>query len=153
MAGYMVFPDLSRTGAAVRGATPDDERLRRLSDKEVVILQMLAKGLTNKSIGEALFISNKTVSSHKARIMVKLQATSRSSWSTSRGAARSPPDAGAAVRAAAGTHSGNLISSCKAQACKRRAAGTLRPRSRRGRGVLRGRVSWVICRACWKAMG
>ena len=70
MAGYMVFPDLSRTGAAVRGATPDDERLRRLSDKEVVILQMLAKGLTNKSIGEALFISNKTVSSHKARIMV-----------------------------------------------------------------------------------
>jgi len=77
MAGYMVFPALPRdSGASARVPTPDEERLRRLSDKEVIILQMLTKGLSNKAIGEALFISNKTVSSHKARIMIKLQVGS-----------------------------------------------------------------------------
>ena len=35
-------------------------------------MQMLAKGMSNKLIGEALFISNKTVSSHKTRILQKL---------------------------------------------------------------------------------
>ena len=43
----------------------DEERLELLSDKEIVILQMLVRGLSNKAIGELLFISNKTVSSHK----------------------------------------------------------------------------------------
>jgi two-component system response regulator EvgA len=33
---------------------------------------MLSKGMSNKAIGDALFISNKTVSSHKTRIMHKL---------------------------------------------------------------------------------
>jgi two-component system, NarL family, response regulator EvgA len=50
--------------------------VRLLSDKELVILQMLSKGMSNKAIGDALFISNKTVSSHKTRIMQKLGAKS-----------------------------------------------------------------------------
>jgi two-component system response regulator EvgA len=33
---------------------------------------MLSKGMSNKAIGDALFVSNKTVSSHKTRIMQKL---------------------------------------------------------------------------------
>ncbi|MNL76281.1 Virulence factors putative positive transcription regulator BvgA [compost metagenome] len=36
-------------------------------------MQMLARGMSNKEIGEALFISNKTVSTHKTRIMGKLE--------------------------------------------------------------------------------
>ncbi|MBN3752478.1 response regulator transcription factor [Paraburkholderia sp. Tr-20389] len=72
MSGYSVFP------VAPVGAGPgaqgfvEESRLDLLSDKELVILQMLAKGLSNKTIGDALFISNKTVSSHKTRLMTKV---------------------------------------------------------------------------------
>jgi two-component system response regulator EvgA len=80
LAGYTVFP----VTAAGGGITPpvfgvagdEEERVRLLSDKELVILQMLSKGMSNKAIGDALFISNKTVSSHKTRIMQKLGAKS-----------------------------------------------------------------------------
>jgi DNA-binding NarL/FixJ family response regulator len=40
----------------------------------------------SKSIGKALFISNKTVSSYKTRIMDKLSAESSLIWSTLRAA-------------------------------------------------------------------
>ena len=50
----------------------EERKLELLSDKELVILQMLAKGMSNKTIGDALFISNKTVSSHKTRLMTKV---------------------------------------------------------------------------------
>ncbi|CAE6746941.1 Virulence factors putative positive transcription regulator BvgA [Paraburkholderia haematera] len=74
LAGYTVFP----VSAAVSGLSSnsdgaqEEDRLTLLSDKELVILQMLSKGMSNKIIGDALFISNKTVSSHKTRIMQKL---------------------------------------------------------------------------------
>lgn len=78
LAGYTVFP-VAASGSGMGanlGAEPEEERVRLLSDKELVILQMLSKGMSNKAIGDALFISNKTVSSHKTRIMQKLGAKS-----------------------------------------------------------------------------
>lgn len=74
LAGYTVFPVAANGAgiAAVSGTSGDEQRIRLLSDKELVILQMLSKGMSNKAIGDALFISNKTVSSHKTRIMQKL---------------------------------------------------------------------------------
>lgn len=74
LAGYTVFPNIDGIPAhrQVREAQ-GVERLNRLSDKEIVILQMLARGMSNKEIGDALFISNKTVSTHKTRIMGKLE--------------------------------------------------------------------------------
>ncbi|NYH15306.1 response regulator transcription factor [Paraburkholderia bryophila] len=74
LAGYTVFP-VNANGAGIAstvGMDGEEDRIGLLSDKELVILQMLAKGLSNKAIGDALFISNKTVSSHKTRIMQKL---------------------------------------------------------------------------------
>jgi two-component system response regulator EvgA len=56
----------------INAAADEEARVRMLSDKELVILQMLSKGMSNKAIGDALFVSNKTVSSHKTRIMQKL---------------------------------------------------------------------------------
>ncbi len=47
-----------------------------MTDKEVEILRMLTRGMSNKAIGKALFISNKTVSSYKTRVMKKLAADS-----------------------------------------------------------------------------
>jgi two-component system response regulator EvgA len=73
LAGYSVMPDVA--GGRVEGGD-EAGRLGSLSDKELVIMQMLAKGMSNKQIGEVLFISNKTVSTHKTRIMEKLGARS-----------------------------------------------------------------------------
>lgn len=44
----------------------------RLTRREREILRSVASGKTNKEIGEALFISVKTVETHRARIMDKL---------------------------------------------------------------------------------
>ncbi|PKO16619.1 MAG: DNA-binding response regulator [Chloroflexi bacterium HGW-Chloroflexi-10] len=48
-----------------------------LSDREIEILSLVAKGLTNKVIGINLQISDRTVQGHIARIFGKLQASSR----------------------------------------------------------------------------
>ncbi|MEW9582655.1 response regulator [Paraburkholderia sp. DGU8] len=74
LAGYTVFPVMATGGMVppVNVAADEEERVRLLSNKELVILQMLSKGMSNKAIGDALFVSNKTVSSHKTRIMQKL---------------------------------------------------------------------------------
>ncbi|QYD72403.1 response regulator transcription factor [Paraburkholderia edwinii] len=73
LSGYSVFPVTSGTIVApLVGELNEQAKLELLSDKELIVLQMLAKGMSNKSIGEALFISNKTVSSHKTRILQKL---------------------------------------------------------------------------------
>lgn len=76
LAGYTVFPAMGRDGAPRQALSADEEMLRRLSDKELVVLQMLARGMSYKAISASLFISNKTVSSYKARIMAKLQVSS-----------------------------------------------------------------------------
>ncbi|WMD20805.1 response regulator transcription factor [Achromobacter seleniivolatilans] len=74
LAGYTVFPNSDGLQPArLASANPNIDRLSRLSDKEIVIMQMLARGMSNKEIGAALFISNKTVSTHKTRIMDKLE--------------------------------------------------------------------------------
>lgn len=44
----------------------------RLSERELHIMKLFAKGMGINDIAEELFISNKTVSTHKARLMQKL---------------------------------------------------------------------------------
>jgi DNA-binding NarL/FixJ family response regulator len=48
-----------------------------LTDREIEILSLVAKGLTNKVVGINLKISDRTVQGHIARIFEKLQANSR----------------------------------------------------------------------------
>ena len=48
-----------------------------LSRREREVLRLLAEGLTNKSIGQVLFISPKTVATHVQRILTKLGVRSR----------------------------------------------------------------------------
>jgi DNA-binding NarL/FixJ family response regulator len=50
----------------------------RLSERELCILKAFAKGLSINKISEELFISNKTVSTHKARLMQKLNIDNNS---------------------------------------------------------------------------
>ena len=43
-----------------------------LTDRELEVLKLVAKGLTNKEISEHLFISHRTVDTHRRHIMEKL---------------------------------------------------------------------------------
>jgi DNA-binding NarL/FixJ family response regulator len=53
--------------------TPGDP----LTDRELDVLRLAAKGYTNKAIGVQLGISDRTVQGHLAHIFAKMQATSR----------------------------------------------------------------------------
>ena len=53
------------------------DALRTLTDREREILVLVARGLSNDEIGQALFISPATVKTHVARIMGKLDAHDR----------------------------------------------------------------------------
>lgn len=48
-----------------------------LSDREKEVLTLIAKGFPNKDIGEKLFISVKTVESHRSNLMGKLEMRTR----------------------------------------------------------------------------
>jgi DNA-binding NarL/FixJ family response regulator len=58
-------------------AKPETALLDPLSERELEILTLTGKGLTNKAIGVQLGISDRTVQNHLANIFNKLQAQSR----------------------------------------------------------------------------
>jgi DNA-binding CsgD family transcriptional regulator/tetratricopeptide (TPR) repeat protein len=57
---------------------PDVELTRRLTRREVEVLQLVAQGRSNEQIAKTLFISPKTASVHVSRLLAKLGADSRS---------------------------------------------------------------------------
>ncbi|WP_434562317.1 response regulator [Pseudomonas sp. Z4-20] len=68
--GYSYFPQM-----AVRldfQQQTEQQALERLSTRELSILRMLAMGMRGKDIAEALFLSPKTVSTYKTRLLEKL---------------------------------------------------------------------------------
>ncbi|HET9016578.1 MAG TPA: response regulator transcription factor [Thermomicrobiaceae bacterium] len=58
-----------------RGSQPEPEAL--LSAREIEILRQAARGLHNKEIADALFISVRTVETHLSHILTKLGVSSR----------------------------------------------------------------------------
>lgn len=51
-----------------------EAQFKNLSTRELEVLQQLAQGLTNKQIAERMALSNKTISTYKVRLMIKLNA-------------------------------------------------------------------------------
>ena len=71
LSGYSYFPsEVIRTGKRQGGMPDDSEMIERLSDRELVVLKYLANGYTNKQIASEMFISNKTVSTYKSRLLL-----------------------------------------------------------------------------------
>ncbi|MGE8385859.1 MAG: response regulator transcription factor, partial [Pseudomonas putida] len=52
------------------------DMVNRLSAREMTVLQQLARGRSNKEIADSMFLSNKTVSTYKSRLLLKLNARS-----------------------------------------------------------------------------
>jgi ATP/maltotriose-dependent transcriptional regulator MalT len=67
--------EVPRSGPFVR----DQARVEALgiTPRELDILEALASGLSNKEIGERLFVSENTVKTHAARLFSKLDAKRR----------------------------------------------------------------------------
>ncbi|WP_277040118.1 response regulator transcription factor [Actinacidiphila oryziradicis] len=66
----------TRLMSSLRGsdtpAEPQDEALAGLSPREREILGLIGEGLTNRQIGQRLFLSEKTVKNHISRLLAKL---------------------------------------------------------------------------------
>lgn len=75
-AGYSFFPTLTFDSVNNSEHPSELELIRSLTDREVTVLRYLAQGHSNKEIGDILFLSNKTVSTYKTRLLQKLGAAS-----------------------------------------------------------------------------
>jgi DNA-binding NarL/FixJ family response regulator len=71
--GRYVDPDLGAQLIVADGAPA----LEPLSERERDILHLLALGYTNQEVGKKLFISARTVDTHRANVMRKLRLTTR----------------------------------------------------------------------------
>jgi DNA-binding CsgD family transcriptional regulator len=71
--------ELRASGESSRRRTPDT--LDELTPQELQIVQMAAEGLSNREIGQRLYLSHRTVESHLYRVFPKLGVTSRAQLS------------------------------------------------------------------------
>ncbi len=56
-----------------KGSTSEGNVAYMLTDREIEILKLIASGLSNKEIGDQLFISHRTVDTHRTNLMKKLE--------------------------------------------------------------------------------
>jgi DNA-binding NarL/FixJ family response regulator len=67
--------DARSTAAVMRRIQTEQEQaepLRALSDQERAVLELIAEGLTNRQIGERLFLAEKTVKNYVSHLLAKL---------------------------------------------------------------------------------
>jgi two-component system response regulator EvgA len=77
LSGYSYFPNQAlHSVRSSLGKGTEYDMVERLSGREMMVLQQLARGKSNKEIADAMFLSNKTVSTYKTRLLLKLNARS-----------------------------------------------------------------------------
>ncbi len=77
MNGDTYFPDTAFCSVCKDNVQLNEsQRLASLSDREMMVFQQLARGMSNKQIADAALISNKTVSTYKTRLLQKLDLKS-----------------------------------------------------------------------------
>lgn len=73
--GYVYFPKIIKN-TNKNSLLSENELIEKLTNREITIFQMLSKGMSNKGIADILLLSNKTISTYKARIYAKLNISS-----------------------------------------------------------------------------
>jgi two-component system response regulator DevR len=58
--------------ARLRDGAPHDSRLESLTEREREVLELITEGLTNRQIGERLFLAEKTVKNYVSGLLAKL---------------------------------------------------------------------------------
>ena len=75
--GYNYFPSQALTPEKPGNENSSElELFKSVNDRELMVLKLFAQGKTNKEIATGMFLSNKTVSTYKKRLMQKLKANS-----------------------------------------------------------------------------
>jgi len=72
-----VLAEFSQMKQPPQESLPEEEKLEALSERELVVLQYVADGLTNAEIGEKLFLSEQTIKKELSSIMQKLHLNNR----------------------------------------------------------------------------
>jgi DNA-binding CsgD family transcriptional regulator len=81
--GERARQELRASGETSRGRTP--EARDQLTPQELQIARMAAEGMTNREIGQQLYLSHRTVGSHLYRLFPKLGISSRAQLSAALG--------------------------------------------------------------------
>jgi two-component system response regulator DevR len=69
----LIAPDvLARVMNRVRDGSPTGAKLASLTERERAVLDLIADGLTNKQIGDRLFLAEKTVKNYVSSLLAKL---------------------------------------------------------------------------------
>ncbi|WP_217557777.1 response regulator transcription factor [Vibrio metschnikovii] len=74
LTGHSYFPITSNSNMMSKSSQIEAELVKKLSTRELVVLQQLAIGMSNKAIAEKMLLSNKTISTYKTRLLEKLNA-------------------------------------------------------------------------------
>lgn len=73
MSGHSYFPSLGFSGRSPGSIAASEALLiHSLSSRELSVLRYIARGMSNKDMAEVLMLSDKTVSTYKARLIEKL---------------------------------------------------------------------------------
>ncbi len=67
-----ITTNLLSSDSSVQKPVPYNSQLSNLTTREIEILKLIALGFSNKEIGEKLFISHRTVDTHRTNLMKKL---------------------------------------------------------------------------------
>ncbi|AUH40366.1 MULTISPECIES: response regulator transcription factor [unclassified Streptomyces] len=74
-------------------SAPENEVLAGLSPRELDVLELIGEGLTNRQIGQRLYLSEKTVKNHISRLLAKLGVERRIQAAVLASKAHRPPGA------------------------------------------------------------
>ena len=72
LSGHIALSDDMATSLLNRQTQPEKYSIDALSDRELQVFEMIAKGNSNKQIAGQLSVSEKTIGTYKARLMEKL---------------------------------------------------------------------------------
>jgi DNA-binding CsgD family transcriptional regulator len=92
--GCVAWGDRARSELRASGETSrrrDPEARDRLTPQELQIAQLAADGLTNREIGQRLYLSHRTIATHLYRVFPKLGITARSELTLALAADPPPP--------------------------------------------------------------
>lgn len=77
LSGYNYFPSQAINPLRQQeNGNSEMDLFKTVNDRELMVLQLFAQGKSNKEIASGMFLSNKTVSTYKKRLMQKLKANS-----------------------------------------------------------------------------